>query len=112
AVDDAVQVGRAQPERGEVEQRMLVRIRPERVEPRDEVAELAVRMDETRDPARAGPGPGALPLLAQLETGEEQRPWLGDRIGVLPPAGVLVFDVVRVRAQDEVQTTGHALPEK
>jgi hypothetical protein len=105
----AIEVRLAEAERRELEE--WVRHRravAERIEPRDQVPELAIGVDE-RERAVGPPARGGA-TLTELDPGEEQRPILGHRPRILRPAAVLILDVVGVRPQDEIAPPGHAKP--
>ena len=127
ALDDAVQVGLAEAELRRLEQRMAGAAVAERIEVGDEVAELAVGVDQVEDAddgLGAAPGgraataadaatvraravrTGAVAVRGHLEAGEEQRPALVDGARVGPVASVLLLDVVRVRTAHEIEV-GH-----
>ena len=106
AVDHPPHVGVGETELGGVEQRVAHGTRLERVQVRNQVAELAERVHEVRGVEhplgrRRGTleerGGRAAVAVRQLETGEESRPARVDRGGVGLVATVLLGDVVLVR---------------
>ena len=107
-INRLIEVGLAEPELAGIEQRMILEIGAQRIDPGDQVPELAVSVDQPVDTAR-GPGRSrsSRRVLGQIEAGEEQRPVFGHRSRVGAVASVHVFDVARVRALDEVEAFRH-----
>ena len=117
AFDRALHVGLGESELGGVEQRMAHGARLERVQPGDEMAELAEGMHQVGgiehairrrcgrlDQGRGGPAVAA----RQLETGEESRPALVDGGGVGLVAAILLGHVVLVRQRHPVEAVHDA----
>ena len=110
--DRVIEVGFAEPEVREIQQRMGVDVVAERIELSDQVPELAVRADQRECAAgglaaRGGP---AAPLRGQVEPGEEDRPIRGHGVGIDLEARVHVLDVRRIGTLDRIQPVGHRAP--
>src|SRR5262249_30582148 len=113
-VDHPIEILLGEAEVRGLEQRMALRLRSERVQMRDQVTELAIRVDQVVDALeRAVPldrrGVGLrsgradhrrrraiAPLSAEFEAGEEEGPALVDGTRIRLPAAVLLRDVVLV----------------
>ncbi len=110
----AVEVGLAEAELRRLEQRMARGLRRERIEMRDQVPELAVRVDQIENPDHRLGGGGhegrrasavarqrsSVPVGCQLEAREEQSPALVDRARIRLVAPVLLGNIVLVREGD------------
>jgi hypothetical protein len=98
-IDDAIEVGIAQAELGEFQQRVAGAPLAERIEVGEEVAEVAIGVDEADDADLLGAAAtawGGRPRQAKLESLEEVAETRIDRFGVLPPALVGGFDGFQV----------------
>ena len=102
ARDDAIEVRLAEAELRGLEERVRARRRVERIQPGDEVSELAVGVhevehaDDRRDLARGSDG-GAVRPVRELVAGEEERPFGADGRRIDLPAAILLRDVLLVR---------------
>ncbi len=89
---------------------MAGRLVGERIEPRHEMAELAVgvhEVDGAEDGRRRGADDRPAAVGPEVEPGEEGGPARVHRAGVGEPAAVLFVDVVGVRERDTCKRTGH-----
>ena len=116
ALDHPSQVGFREAQLRGLEKRMTGGLRRERIQMRDQVAELAVGMHEVGDleygfllggcdDRRRAP----IAVDRELEAGEEESPPLVDRVGILLIAPILLGDVVLVGERDAVESA-HSVP--
>ena len=107
-VHDPVEITRLEAELLELQKGVVARAVAERIEVGDEVAKLAVGVDELSDlgGARRRAGAAAREIVAR----EEQSPALADGGGIALPVTVERFHVRRIRTNDLVEGQ-HGVPE-
>ncbi len=96
-IDDAIEVGFRQAELGRLQQRVTGARLAERIEMSEEVANVAIGVDQPDDAGlHRSLGGRRRPGQSQLEALEEETPARIDRSGILPPALVGGFDCFQV----------------
>ncbi len=108
-VEDLVEVPLAQTEGLELEERMALEVVAERVEVRDQVADVAIGEDEARHSrlirgSLGGDGPRR--AVGEVEPGEEQPPLLSHGARIELPLFVHLFDVLRACQQRDAFRCG------